>query len=388
MRMRILWSVMLVMSMILAACGQDQITAENIVEKMREAQANTNDMHAVVALEFSSREESGSITAEYWTLKEAAANPDEQSQQSLRIEVLEASEAELQGVMAVFNGESGWFYEPQENVAIVGTAEDLKEFEENESSSGPTDQMDMLMELQPLIQQGLDAVDIEILGQEEIAGHNAYKLSITPKQETQAELQLPIELLVEITLWVDSERWMPLKLLVDAQDMGSLEITAQELEMNSNLDPALFAIDPPAGATIKTLDEIIAEMPEPAEQPATIDEAQAQVDFQLLQAGDETAGAALVDIQTMEMPQGTAVIQSYSGPSVEWSLVQSQGDMMGQREMSGNSTEVEVRGVTGSIIEGRSDTRTLLTWQAGDITYVLAGNISSEDALKLANSLK
>ncbi len=390
MRTRVFLSLMMLMSLFLAACGQEQITAENIVSHMRETQTNTNDMHAVVTLNYAAQDESGSVKGEFWMRKTGATDADGNPVTAVRAKILESSTAEMVGAEAVFNGESGWVYSPSDNTAIVGSRDDLKDMEQHQQSAGTTSQMDMMLQLQDLVQQGLDALDIEILGEETVAGHNAYKLKITPKQEMQNQLQLPVELLVETTLWVDSERWLPLKLLVDAKDMGRLEITAETLDTNTGLDQSLFEGQPPADATIKQLADVIAEMKDAAgsTEATTLDEAKAQAGFPVLTASDETAGAQLVDVQLMNLPQASAVIQSFSGPSIQWSLVQSKGDLpQGMRGNAGGK-EVEVRGTKGTLVEGQGSGFLVLTWQENGVDIVLAGNITADQALKIAENLQ
>ena len=386
---RLLATLMLLMSMVLAACAKEEITAENIVTKMQEAQRNTADMHAVARLDYTSRDESGFITAEYWMRKTGAKDEAGNDIQAVRVKVLESSEADAVGVEAVFNGDSGWLYSPKENTAYVGSKADMEGMRPEESNGGPASQTEMLMQLQGFVQQGLDAVNIEIQGEEQVAGANAYKLKITPKPEAQQQLQLPIELLVDITLWVDSARWMPVKLIVDAKDMGKVEIAAQTLEVNAGVDAAQFDAAPPAGATIVKIADMVKEHEQEAGASATtLDDARAQAGFTLLTAGEVNAGAALVDVQMIKLPQSTAVVQSFSGPGVEWSLVQSQGDFDPSKRDNVGGTAVDVRGVKGTLIEGKGNVGTLLTWEENGVSFVVAGNISAEDAQKIADDLK
>ena len=386
---RLLATLMLLMSMVLAACAKEEITAENIVTKMQEAQRNTADMHAVARLDYTSRDESGFITAEYWMRKTGAKDEAGNDIQAVRVKVLDSSEADAVGVEAVFNGDSGWMYSPKENKAYVGSKADMEGMKPEESNGGPASQTEMLMQLQGFVQQGLDAVNIEIQGEEQVAGANAYKLKITPKPEAQQQLQLPIELLVDITLWVDSTRWMPVKLIVDAKDMGKVEIAAQTLEVNAGVDAAQFDAAPPAGATIVKIADMVKEHEkESGASATTLDDARAQAGFTLLTAGESNAGAALVDVQMIKLPQSTAVVQSFSGPGVEWSLVQSQGDFDPSKRDNVGGTAVDVRGVKGTLIEGKGNVGTLLTWEEDGVSFVVAGNISAEDAQKIAADLK
>lgn len=372
----------LIFSIILVGCGKEEITAQNIVTKMRESQANTNDVHAVVEMSFSSREESGSVKAEMWMRKTGQKDAQGNDIQAMRMKVLEASEPKMVGAEMVTNGDAMWAYDPDSNTAYVGTKADMEN--RPESNGGQMGQAEMLLQLQEQIQQGLDAVNIEILGQEQIASANAYKLKIAPKPETQQ--QLPIDLLVDITLWVNDSYWMPVKLSVDAKDMGKLEITATTLDVNKGVDAAMFEAQPPAGATIVQIADVMKEMAKNDSSAVTLDEAKAQAGFPVLGA-TETAGAALVDVQLMNIANNATVVQTFSGPDIEWSLVQTKGEDRDAAAM-GRGTSVKVRGVDGTLIEGRGNVGTLLTWKENGISYVIAGNVTAEQATAIANGLK
>lgn len=382
-------SLMLMMSMVLAACGREEVTAENIISKIQTAQASTNDLHAVMRLDFTSPQDTGFVVAELWSRKTGTKDEAGNDVSALRFKVLEASEADAVGAEAVFDGDKGWAYSPKENTAYVGSKADLQKGmngQEQEGGAGAMDQAAAMGELQKVLEKGLAAVDIEILGEEEIAGINTYKVKITPKKDAQAELQLPIDLLVETTAWIDSERWMPLKVIIDAKSMGKIELVAQTLEINPGLGADLFSAQPPAGAKIVNIAEMVKQKPAQG-APANLDEAKAKAGFPVLAPAGDTGGAVLVDIQIIDLPQGKAVIQNYAGAGKEWSLVQTTSDDQ-RSNAGGKGTEVQVRGQKGSLIEGAGAMGTLLTWKEGDVRIVLAGKLSAAEAQAIADGLK
>lgn len=388
------WSLMAIFSLLLVGCGREEITAENIVKKMQETQASTNDLHAIVRLDFTSPDESGFVTAEYWTRKTGTKDAAGADIAAVRFKIIDASAKEMIGAEAVSDGAKGWLYSPSDNTAYVGTKDEI---EQNRpelggpaagGGRGAMDPTAALGELQKIVEQGLAAVDIQILGEEQIAGHNAHKLKITPKQETQEQLQLPVELLVETTAWIDSERYMPLKFMLDAKDMGKVEAVAQTLDTNAGVDAAQFSAQPPAGAKIVQIAELLKEMEKNREQagPVTLDQAKAEAGFAVLAPTAAPNEEVLVDVQLLSMPAGKTVIQSYSGSGIEWSLVQSQGEERQGASLKG--TEIKVRGTTGTLIEGTGNVGTLLSWKENGISFVIAGNLSAEDAQAVAESLK
>jgi hypothetical protein len=49
---------------------------------------------------------------------------------------------------------------------------------------------------------------------------------------------------------------------------------------------------------------------------------------------------------------------------------------------------VTVRGVDGTLFSNAEATRSLLTWQQGDTTFLVGGDVSPEQALAIAESLE
>ena len=49
---------------------------------------------------------------------------------------------------------------------------------------------------------------------------------------------------------------------------------------------------------------------------------------------------------------------------------------------------MEVRGVAGSLFASEENDKALLTWSEGEVSFYVAGNLTSEQALAIAESLK
>lgn len=365
---------LLIGSLLLGACANTLPSADEIVAKMEAARASTNDVHATVAIDFSSPDQSGSMVIEGWMQKLPDA-ADGKPKARVRAEVLEASQAELVGTLVVSDGEQFWLYSPAENTVVTGSAADMKD-------QAPTTPAGATQMLQDVIQQGLDAVVLEVQGEEQVAGKNTWKVGVTPKPETAANLQLAG--VVEGTMWIDEELALPLKLTVDASDFGSGSVAVQSIAVNAGVDPGLFSYTPPAGATVVQAADLVAEM---APKAASLDEARSSVSFTLREPAYLPAGLALVEVRVV----GTdTVIMSYNGESANMSLVQSNGDVGDDREPPADSNiqAVTVRGQQGTLITGADGQGTLLAWEEGGIKTMIAGTLSADEALKVAEGLK
>lgn len=376
MRRTFLLVAALIGSLLLGACAERLPTADEIVERMEAARAATDDIHATVAIDFSSAEQSGRLVVEGWMQRTGESDAAGEPIARVRAEVLEASEADLVGSLVVSDGESFWFYSPSQNTVITGSADDMHK-------AGPASPTGATAMLQDVVQQGLDAVDLEVLGSEQVAGKDTWKVKVTPKAETAAQLQL--DSLIQGTMWVDEELALPLKLALDAADFGSGTVEAQSIELNTGLSPDLFSFTPPEGTEVVNAADLVEQM---APRAATVEEAHTSVSFPLLEPSYLPAGLALVEVRVI----GTdTAIFNYAGGNQSLSLVQSNASQPGaEREPpAGSSVEtVTVRGVEGTLIRGAGGQGSLLRWEQGGIKYVIAGTISGDEALATAEGLQ
>jgi outer membrane lipoprotein-sorting protein len=374
MRRTIVLIALLISALLLGACAERLPTADEIVDEMEAARASTKDIHATVAIDFTSPDQSGSMVIEAW-MEKLPDTADGEPKARVRAEVRKASQAELVGSLLVSDGEQFWLYSPANNTVVVGTADEMKD-------QAPTTPAGATQMLQDVVQQGLDAVDLEVLGEEQVAGKNTWKVKVTPKPETAANLQLAG--VIEGTMWVDTALAMPLKLTVDASDFGKGNVEARSIEVNAGIDDDLFTYTPPADATIVQAPDLIEQM---APRAATLDEARSSVSFTLREPGYLPAGLALVEVRVV----GTGtVILNYSGGAASMSLVQSNEDVGDGREPPAGSQvqEITVRGQPATLIIGADGQGSLLTWDEGGIKTVIAGTISGDEAVRVAEGLE
>ncbi len=352
--------LLLVFALVLAGCGP-QITAEEIVDKMRETLENTNDAHAIVAVDLNAQGIEMSMTAEVW---EMAPN-------MFRAEVLESSQPETEGMIMVSDGQQGWFYDPAHNQVMIGDVSELET---------PLPQ-EMLSELQGVIQEVLDVTDAKLVGEDTIIGRETYKLTLTPKEDAGRDVfpgnGTP-------TLWVDKDQWIVLKAeyVADAFGQGSIEV--QSFDLNPGLNSDLFTFVVPEGVNV-----VDAKALQPV--PLTLDEAREQAGFQLLVPDYVPEGTTLIEVFKM----GDSIILSYDhSPQASFTLIE--GSEISElapfeaqaSRMTAKTQDVAVRGQTGTALTDEAGGNTLLYWSENDINFTIAGRISLDEAIEVAESLQ
>lgn len=348
-------SLLAVLALLLAGCGQ-RITAEEIVSRMQETVANTEDAHAVVSGSVNAQGIEMSATAEIW----------EKSPNKLHAELLETSQAEYDGAVLVTDGQQAWYYNPSENTVLVGPVDEIET---------PLPQQ-MITELQDMIQVVLDASDVELAGEETVAGRQAYKLILTPKEDGEGQEAAILPGDGTATLWVDKEQWFVLKATYEAGSLGQGSMEVQSFELNPGLPDDLFTFDVPEGVTI-----VDVEARQPV--PLTLDEARAQAGFPLLVPTYEPRGTTLVEVFKM----GDSMILRYDhSPEASFTIVQ--GPDLAGPPPAGNSQNLTLRGQTGAAVVDEEGGNTFLYWLEEGVFITIGGHLPLEEAIRVAESLQ
>ncbi len=357
---------------ILAAVLILQPSAKDILQKTLETSKTINSGHFIAELEFTAPDQSGEGKIELWV------QHDEESGM-FRMEILESSREEANGAVIVSDGETLWAYSPDQNKVYTGTLDEAKAaFEENQSHMEDfdynIDDFEHPEDAEEAIDMLFEYVDAKKAGTETIANSSAYKIELKPIPE-----KMPAEYTVVggiFNLWIDKSRSIPLALSYSGGAMGEISITAIEAEINQAIDKSMFSFDIPAGAEIIQLVDLIPES-------LSVEDAIDSAEFDLLLLEDLPEGATLVDVITI---QGV-IVQRYTFEE-GGSFSVNQGLTV---EIPNPPTEMEtvdVRGVTGNLFVSKDNDRVLLSWIEGEVHIFVAGDITAEQAISIAESLK
>lgn len=387
--------IVLVLVLLLAALVSGfvlmQTSAEEILVQTLETAETITDGHAVIVIDIDSIEQDASGTVEVWAVR-GEPGEDGHAMGAFRVEILEASEPEAQGAVIVSDGETLWAYSPSENKVLVATREDAQTMlMENEALAGEMGQlleqyesksaggeMDHPETAEEAVEKLMEYFVASIAGSGSYADETATQIKLEPIPE-----QMPEEYLAlggHLNLWIGQNSSLPLAAAYTGGSMGEFTVSVLEFEVNAGIDQALFTFEIPEGAEVVTLADL-----EP--QSLTLDEAAATSEFEFLTPAETPSGATLVDIVEVR----GALVQRYTLPE-GGSFTVAQG-VMGENDAetlpaSEELQTVELRGTTGNMAVSDDGARVLLTWTEGDVFFSVAGDLTSEQALSLAESLQ
>jgi outer membrane lipoprotein-sorting protein len=332
-----------IISLILPGCGPEKsITAAEIMAKVRETWEGAVDIHATWELTLDVGVIQDQLVVEVWRKQ-----PDK-----LRTEVLEAASIEFRGMTFVSDGAQAWLYNPSRREVTAGEPEAVK---------------------LPLIQDAIESVDglistadarqVTLLGTEKISAGETYKLEMLHPDGDQA------------LLWISSEYWVPLKVEYTNQTLGKGTLTARNLELNTELSDSFFLFDVPADAKVT-------QAAGAKSQALTLDEARARAGFPLLVPAYLPAGVTLTSVFQL----GAAIALYYDG-FIPFSIVQSRSEAIAQVPQTGTEQKIALRGTEATLIADEAQGGILLAWSENGVSVSIAGTISVEEALKVAESL-
>ncbi|MES0343841.1 MAG: DUF4367 domain-containing protein [Anaerolineales bacterium] len=348
-----------------------QPSAKDILTQTLEISKTIEDAHAILNISADSPEEKASATVEVW------GRHEEEGPGAFRLEVIETDKEEAVGGVIVSDGETVWAYSPAEGKVFTGTAEEAKAAMEEKQPMGEEfdkEEFEHPENAEEAVEKLLEYFEAQRTGTETIADANAYQLELKPIPE-----QMPAEYTAVgglLNLWIDQSRSVPLAVAYTGGSMGEIRITALELEINQGVDGALFSFEIPDGVEVVGFADMKPES-------LSLDEAAASAEFDFLTPDTVPDGATLIEVFNVK----GMIVQQYTLPE-GGSFTVAQGQTDEAEKPSTEEQVVEVRGVAGSLFVSEENDKVLLSWTEGEVSFYVGGNLTAEQALEIAESLK
>ena len=270
----------------------------------------------------------------------------------LRFEVLEAVSVEFRGMTFVNDGAQAWLYNASRHEVTAGEPESIKL---------PLVQ-DVIESIDELIRVA-DAGQVKLLGAEKMPAGETYKLEMPYPDGGRA------------LLWISREYWVPLKVEYTSQTLGKGTLVARSLELNTGLSDSIFLFEVPADAQVT-------QTAGAKSQALTLDEARTRAGFPLLVPAYLPQGVTLTNVFQL----GEAIALYYDG-FIPFTIVQSRSEAIAQVPQTGISQKIALRGTEATFIVDEGQGGIFLAWSENGVSVSIAGAISVEEALKVAESL-
>ncbi|MGD9093650.1 MAG: DUF4367 domain-containing protein [Anaerolineales bacterium] len=397
-RKRNLWifiGVLILAATLVSGFVLTQATAEDILVQALETAETISDGRAVIAIDVERIDKKTSATIEVWA-RHSEDSGGEHNRDAFRIKVLETSEKKAQEAIIVSDGDTLWAYSPAKNEVFIGTPEEaqammegrdylgggfldgLDRFHHDGESKGDDGGYEHPQNAEEIVAKLQEYFHIGTSSNETFAGETADQIELEPIPE-----QMPSEYAAVggiVNLWIGQESNLPLAVAYTGGSVGEFTATVLEYEVNAGLDESLFTFEIPDGVEVVTFADL-------KPQSLTLEEAGQAAEFEFLMPTEIPSGATLVDILDVR----GALVQRYTLPQ-GGSFTIAQGiyaqESTATKTTSAKSQTVDVRGTPGQLFADESGVKVLLTWSEGEVFYSLAGNLTAEQALTIAESLQ
>lgn len=386
-------TILLLASLSVAAFAMQNSAADLLVQSIERLEAAESG-HAVVTFELDTIEEDGTGTVEMWAQLNAGPNGEPAG----RFEVLESSMEDVVGITAVSDGTQFWLYHPADNRVIVGTFDEVAErmaekaaaheaaaeenkfdFEDEMDEFDPEDLPKFPENAEEAVELLLEYFTAERAGRTQIGDSNARTVRLIPIPE-----QLPEEFRIAgglVNVWVRPSDTAPLGAEYTGGAVGSAKVVATTLELDINIDPALFTFEIPEGAEVVTLAELEEMMEEAAEAAEAA--ADVEVTFEPLSPATLPTGATLRETVNVR----GAVVERYNYvDGLSFTVAQGPGETA--VPPNANAETITVRGLDAILYTDADGGRTLLVWQENGLNFAIGGDLTADQAVEIAESLE
>jgi outer membrane lipoprotein-sorting protein len=326
---------------LLAGCVSHRMTGGQVIQRAQAALVETNAFHFVLDVEMDTDLLKDALSIDVWEYP-----PDR-----IKLRVLSAVNPQLQGLVFATDGEQSISYSRHANEVTVGPADVIKLPSVIES----------LIRARREWIQAADAHKTRVVIRERMDGLVVYKVQVPLAQDGYAQY------------WIDVRHWWVRKVTYQDVFLGKGTIFVRAIEGFEDLPDAHFGIQVPDGATVT---EVTME----SSRPLTLEEAQMAVGFPLrrptyLPSGVEFLVAYQLDKNMALVYEGERSFTLVQGPSI--GLVPHK-----------DATLVSVFEQQATLVRDEEDGGMLLTWREGDLQFSIAGSLSREELVRIAESLE
>jgi len=351
---------LLVPVLFVSGCTGD-LSAEEIAEQMQEKEASIKDYSYTMQI------------TSYFGNQTQESEVQVLQKKPNKTKTISIEPEEEAGTIVVSDGEFMWTYDPKTNTVMKMEIPETPIL-------GEIDYVGIIGEF-------LKETDVSLLGVKEIDGRPAYLLETNPKEEGEG-----VQLVNGMKLWVDKETWMPLRCeMYDSTGDLMMELEIRNLEINTGIPDSEFVFEVPEGATVKTVDLDLFELPE----EMTLEEARESAGFEILVPEYLPEGYAfnysMVSNNSWIAPEGQAfetVSLTYENEEediiyLSETVYESQAP---NAAIMDSAEDIDINGRDGKYL-AFGDMK-ILSWEIGDINFSLTSSLEKDEMLRIAESVR
>ena len=377
------WKAMLpftfLLMLLLAACGSSSATqtpvqstptpapaqGQELLTKAGQNLRTAKTLHAIFDITIVGTAVNGTVSTEVWNV-----SPDKSRTVVLQSTIKQFST----GSITVSNGKQVWQYDHAKKVVYTGQV--------SNNTGTPTagtgrDQTQFIMNIVQSVFTHSNATLVS--SSASINGHDAYDIQVTSPASAQSSStgSGSGNFNYNGDVYIDKASMLPLQVKLTIQGFGQVTLGLPTLVLNQPVDNSLFIFVPPTGVQV---------LPFPKTTTSdtgaiTLEQAQQQAGYHLLSIPSSHTEYQLQGVDALGAPGNQIFTLNFAKGNTTFAI--SEGKSLANLPVSGQ--QVSVRGTTATLsLSGNTIT---LTWTEKGVGMQIAGNVSKDELLTIANLL-
>ncbi len=375
------WKAMLpftfLFMLLLAACGSSSITQTSLQSTPTSAPAQGQELltkagqniktaktlHAIFDILTTGSAANGTVRTEVWN-----ASPDKS-----RTVVLESTLRQYStGSITVNNGKQVWQYDPTKKVVYTG--------QNSTTTSTPVagaarDQSQFLMNTVQSVFTHSNATSVS--SSAPVNGHDVYDIQVTSPASAPSSSTGSNSFNYTGDVFIDKKSLLPVQEQLKIQGFGTVTVNLPMIVLDQPVDTSLFTFVPPAGVQVLPFPKTTS----PDTGTLSLEQAQLQAGYHLLSIPTSHSVYQLQGVDALGAPGNQIFTLNYAMGNSTFAI--SEGKSLANLPITGQT--VTVHGTTATL--STSGDSTTLTWTEKGVGIQIAGNMSKDELLTIANLL-
>jgi outer membrane lipoprotein-sorting protein len=363
--------------LLLAACGSSSATqttlqstptpasaqGQELLAKVGKNLKTAKTLHAIFDIYTTGSVANGTVNTEVWNV-----SPDKS-----RTVVLQSTLRQYStGSIMVNNGKQIWQYDPSKKVVYTGQVS---------NTTGPPvagagrEQNQFIMKIVQAVFTQSNATLVSSSAR--VNGHDVYDIQVTSSASAPANSTGSSNFNYNGDVFIDKKSVLPVREQLVIQGFGKVTLNLPLLILDQPVDTKLFTFVPPAGVQV---------LPFPKSTTSdtgtlSLEQAQLQAGYHLLSIPTTQSVYQFQGVDALGAPGNQIFTLNYAKGNGTFAI--SEGKSLAYLPISGQ--QVSIRGTTATL--STSGNSTTLTWTEKGVGIQIAGNISKDELLTIANQL-
>ena len=375
------WKAMLpftfLLILLLAACGSSSATqtpvhstptpapaqGQELLTKAGQNLKTAKTLHAIFDINTAGSAANGTVSTEVWNV-----SPDKS-----RTVVLQSTLRQFStGSITVNNGKQVWQYDPAKKVVYTGQVSNATG---TPVAGTGRDQAQFIMNIVQTVFTHSNATLVS--SSVRVNGHDTYDIQVTSPATAQSSSTGSGNFNYKGDVFIDKTSMLPVRVQLMIQGFGQVTLNLPMLVLDQPVDNSLFTFVPPAGVQV---------LPFPKTTTSdtgtlSLQQAQLQAGYHLLSIPSSQSAYRLQGVDALGAPGNQIFTLNYAMGNSTFAI--SEGKSLANLPISGQ--QVSVRGTTATL--STSGSSITLTWTEKGVGIQIAGNVSKDELLTIANLL-